>query len=152
MSSLRPAAPPGGEADAGGRVAPGRTAPRVLIVDDQPANLLALEGALDPLGLEFVRARSCDDALRSALGRDFDLLLLDVQMPDADGFETARLLRQRPALRATPILFLSAEPPTAADLERVRQEGGLDFLVKPLDVDVLRVKVASALGRSPRGS
>ena len=145
MSSFKPSGPQGGPADGGAGGGPERAVLSVLMVDDQPANLLALEATLESPELELVRARSCDEALRAALGRDFALILLDVQMPGADGFETAQLLKQRPALRSTPIFFLSAEPPTAAELERVREMGGLDFLVKPLDPDELRTKVKAVL-------
>ncbi|HEU4405896.1 MAG TPA: response regulator [Polyangiaceae bacterium] len=124
----------------------------VLMVDDQPANLLALEATLEAPDLELVRAGSGDEALRLALGRDFALILLDVQMPGLDGFETATLLKQRPALRATPIIFLSAEPPAPEELERARKVGATDFLVKPLDTETLRAKVKAALAPRARPS
>ncbi len=150
MSPFKPSDAPGGSADSGAGGESERAVLSVLMVDDQPANLLALEATLESPELELVRARSCDEALRAALGRDFALILLDVQMPGADGFETAQLLKQRPALKATPILYLSAEPPTAAELERVRETGGLDFLVKPLDPDELRAKVKAVLASHGR--
>ncbi len=138
---------PGGAASGpgGGGDAPGRPAASVLMVDDQPANLLALEATLESPDLELCRARSGDEALRLALGRGFDLILLDVQMPGLGGFETADLLKLRPALRATPIIFLSAEPPSPDDLERAKAAGAIDYFAKPLDPAALRAKVRSVL-------
>jgi CheY-like chemotaxis protein len=123
----------------------GRGRASVLMVDDRPANLLALEATLESPELDLVRATSGDEALRLALSRAFALILLDVQMPGLGGLETARLLKQRPALRATPIIFLSAEAPTPAELASARQLDAVDYLLKPFDVDALRAKVRAAL-------
>ncbi|HET9011777.1 MAG TPA: response regulator, partial [Gemmatimonadaceae bacterium] len=81
---------------------------RVLLVDDRPENLLALEALLEPLGLLTVRANSGEDALRRVLVEDFAVILLDVQMPGTDGIETARLIKARDRSRTTPIIFLTA--------------------------------------------
>jgi CheY-like chemotaxis protein len=97
-------------ADAQRAAAPGPV--NVLIVDDRPANLLALEAILEPLGENLIRANSGEEAL-SLLSTDFAVILLDVAMPTMDGFETARQIKQRPGSAATPIMFLtanSAEP------------------------------------------
>src|SRR6516162_2805687 len=89
---------------------PGLPLPRakVLIVDDEPANLMALEALLDGLGQELVRANSGEEALRRLLGQDFAVILLDVRMEGMDGFETAKQIRGRERSRQTPIIFLTA--------------------------------------------
>src|SRR5436853_7484585 len=84
------------------------SAATILIVDDRESNLLALEAVLEPLGERLVKARSGREALRFLLTGDCALILLDVQMPDLDGFETAALIRQRERTRYTPIIFVTA--------------------------------------------
>ena len=79
----------------------------ILIVDDRPENLLALEAILDSLKANLVRANSGEQALRCLLSQDFAVILLDVQMPGIDGFETATLIRKRERSRHTPIIFLT---------------------------------------------
>src|SRR5215468_7007680 len=79
---------------------------KVLLVDDTPENLISLEAALETLGEELVLARSGKEALRCLLENNFAAILLDVKMPDMDGFETAELIRSRPRSRHTPIIFL----------------------------------------------
>src|SRR5438309_11342575 len=80
----------------------------VLLVDDQPNNLLALEAILGGMGMNLVRARSGEEALMRVLDTDFGVILMDVQMPGMDGFETAALIRERERSRHTPIIFLTA--------------------------------------------
>src|ERR1700683_5324761 len=80
----------------------------ILLVDDQPANLLALEAILADLGQNLVRAASGAEALRHLLADDFAVILLDLAMPDMDGFDTAQLIRRRKRSRLTPIIFLTA--------------------------------------------
>src|ERR1700674_1220100 len=80
----------------------------ILLVDDRPANLVALEAVLSPLGRRLVKATSGREALRFLLHEECALILLDVQMPDLDGFETAALIRQRQRTRHTPIIFVTA--------------------------------------------
>ncbi|MDQ2670226.1 MAG: response regulator, partial [Gemmatimonadota bacterium] len=80
----------------------------MLLVDDQPENLVALEAMLEPLDQNLLRARSGRDALRTLLEVDVAVVLLDVKMPEMDGFETAELIRQRDRTRDTPIIFLTA--------------------------------------------
>src|SRR5258708_377392 len=80
----------------------------ILLGDDDPANLLALEAVLEGLGQKLVKARSGKEALRHLIQENFALILLDVSMPDMDGFETARLIRERDKTRLTPIIFLTA--------------------------------------------
>lgn len=113
----------------------------VLLVDDQPANLLALEAALDSLGVNLVRAVSGPQALAALAQRDFAAVLLDVRMPGMDGFEVAREIRSRPRSRFTPILFVTAgDDPDEAMLSAYAL-GAVDFLTKPLRSEVLKAKV-----------
>lgn len=114
---------------------------RVLLVDDNPSNLLALEAILEPLGQRLVQASSGQEALRHLLREDFAVILLDVQMPDMDGFETARLIHQRQRSRYTPIIFLTAHSREEADLVHGYEHGAADYVVKPFNPDVLRWKV-----------
>jgi serine phosphatase RsbU (regulator of sigma subunit) len=114
----------------------------VLLVDDEPANLLTLEVVLAGLTLNLVKARSGQEALRCLLRDDFALILMDVKMPGMDGFETADLIRQRERSRYTPIIFLTAF--ATDDLGRFRgyASGAVDYLAKPIVPAVLRAKVA----------
>ena len=81
---------------------------KILLVDDQPRNLMSLEAALEGLGQRIFKARSGKEALKHVLEHDFAVILLDVQMPEMDGFETAALIRQRERSRRTPIIFVTA--------------------------------------------
>jgi two-component system, sensor histidine kinase and response regulator len=113
----------------------------ILLVDDQPNNLLSLEAILSGLG-HLVTATSGTEALRHVLSRDFAVILLDVQMPIMDGYETAALIRSRAASRHTPIIFLTASH--RAEVQQIRgyDAGGVDYLFKPIDPEILRSKVA----------
>jgi len=113
----------------------------ILLVDDHPANVVALEAILAPLGHELVTASSGEEALRQLLRRDFALILLDVQMAGLDGFQTASLIKQRPRSRYIPIIFITAVGRDAAHVFRGYSEGAVDYLVKPFDPDILRSKV-----------
>ncbi len=113
----------------------------ILLVDDHPSNLLALEAILEPLGQRLVKASSGVEALRHLLNEDFAVILLDVQMPGLDGFETARLVRQRQRSRYTPIIFLTAHSREEADQVHGYEHGAVDYVVKPFNPDVLRWKV-----------
>src|SRR6476661_4554477 len=114
----------------------------ILIVDDHPANLVALEAILSPLGHELVMARSGEEALRRILHGEFALILLDVQMADMNGFETASLIKQHPRSRHIPIIFITAVNRDAAHVFRGYSHGAVDYLVKPFDADILRSKAA----------
>jgi len=114
---------------------------KILLVDDTPENLVSLEAALDTLGEELVLANSGKEALRYLLESDFAAILLDVKMPDMDGFETAELIRNRPRSRQTPILFLTGYK-NEEHLFRGYDLGAVDFLFKPIVPEVLRSKVA----------
>jgi PAS domain S-box-containing protein len=113
----------------------------VLLVDDQPENLLALEAVLRPLGLNTVRATSGEQALRRLLDEDFAAILLDVQMPSMDGFETAEYIKQRERTQHIPIIFLTAIDKERQQVFRGYSVGAVDYLFKPFDPDVLRSKV-----------
>jgi CheY-like chemotaxis protein len=99
---------------------------KVLVVDDRPANRLAVEAVLEPLGLELVMASSGDDALRRLLEQTFALVLLDVHMEGLDGLETAKLIKQTKRTRHTPIIFLTAERADAEHIFRGYQHGAVD--------------------------
>ena len=114
----------------------------ILLVDDQPANLLALEAVLGDLGHPLVLARSGAEALERLLDQDFAVVLLDVRMPGMDGFETARRIRGRERSRHTPIIFLTAHDDTGLSAEQAYALGAVDYLVKPLVPVILRAKVA----------
>jgi len=113
----------------------------ILLVDDYEANLVALEAILAPLGHQLTHARSGKAALRHVLEQEFAVILLDVLMPELDGFETARLIRGHRRSRTTPIIFLSAVNISHGDILEGYAEGGADYLVKPLDPAILRAKV-----------
>lgn len=114
---------------------------KILLVDDRPENLVTLEAILEDLGEDLVRASSGREALRQVLNHDFAVILLDVKMPDIDGFETAALIRERERSRHTPILFLTAHRDDE-HLFRGYYAGAVDFLFKPLNPEVLRSKVS----------
>src|SRR6266542_1108800 len=114
----------------------------ILLVDDQPANLLALQAILEDLGQNLVTAYSGEDALRRLLDQDFAVVLLDVWMHGFDGFETAKLIRSRERSRHTPIIFLTAHDGNSLSVEEAYSLGAVDYLVKPLVPVILRAKVA----------
>jgi signal transduction histidine kinase/DNA-binding response OmpR family regulator len=114
----------------------------ILLVDDQPENLLALESVLARLGQHLVKANSCGEALRYVLEQDFAVILLDVRMPETDGFETATLIRTRERSKHVPIIFLTALETNEAEMIRGYSLGAVDYLFKPFIPDVLISKVA----------
>ncbi len=113
----------------------------ILLVDDQPNNLLALESILSEMGENLVTAQSGTEALRHLLHTDFAVVLLDVQMPDIDGFETANLIRQRDRSHDTPIIFLTALSRSESNVFRGYELGAVDYIFKPFHPDILRSKV-----------
>jgi PAS domain S-box-containing protein len=115
--------------------------PRVLLVDDDERNLLAVQSILEDVG-EVVSARSGEEALRHLLKGEFAVILLDVYMPGMDGYETARLIREREQTKGIPIVFLSAVNKEAEHLLRGYSMGAVDYVFKPVDPVVLRSKVA----------
>jgi len=113
----------------------------ILLVDDRAENLLALEAILEPLGQKLVRAFSGDEALRLLLTHDFAVILLDVQMPGIDGFETARLIKSRERTRYIPIIFLTAISKDEEYVFEGYSVGAVDYMTKPFKPDILRSKV-----------
>ncbi len=113
----------------------------VLIVDDTPAKLMALAAIVSGMALEAVTATSGEQALRQLLKRDFAVILLDVNMPMMDGFETATLIRSRPRSEHTPIIFVTAEANSDAKHIRGYTLGAVDFIYSPIIPEILRAKV-----------
>ena len=113
----------------------------ILIVDDKPANLLALRKLLGRPGLNIVEATGGNDALSLILEYDFALILLDVQMPDMDGFETAELIRGNEETKHIPIIFVTAISKEQKYVFKGYDKGAVDYLFKPLDPDILKSKV-----------
>src|SRR4029077_14790618 len=113
----------------------------ILIVDDKPEKVLALEAVLEELGQNIVRAYSGREGLRALLSDDFAVILLDVNMPGMDGFETAQLIRQRKSTEQIPIIFVTAYG-DEDHLARGYSLGAVDYIQTPLVPDVLRTKVS----------
>jgi signal transduction histidine kinase/DNA-binding response OmpR family regulator len=114
----------------------------ILMVDDSPTNLLALESILDAPDRNLVSASSGDDALRYLLNNEVAVILMDVYMPDLDGLQTAELIRGRDRSRNIPIIFLTADSTGGRHLSRGYSLGAVDYIVKPIEPDILRSKVA----------
>jgi CheY-like chemotaxis protein len=119
---------------------------RILLVDDREENLLALEAILGGLGHELLRATSGQQALKHLLVDDVSLILLDVQMPEMDGYETAAHIKSRSRTQDIPIIFLTAIDREAHQAYRGYAAGAVDFLAKPFDPWVLRAKVEVFVG------
>ncbi|HYD79533.1 MAG TPA: response regulator [Paucimonas sp.] len=113
----------------------------ILLVDDRPANVIALELILNDPAYEIVKAYSGNEALRLVLKQDFALVLLDVQMPDMNGYETAELMRANPKTRHLPIIFVTAGMSEPLHVFKGYETGAVDYLVKPLEPQLLRSKV-----------
>jgi CheY-like chemotaxis protein len=114
----------------------------ILLVDDDSKSLAAMEALLSGPGRTIIAARSGTDALRRLLQQDFALILLDVRMPDMDGFETAAMIRLNERFRYTPIIFLSAVDTLDEDVVRGVSSGAVDYLFKPVVPEVLKTKVS----------
>src|SRR5215472_15467205 len=123
---------------------------RILLVDDQPDNLLSAEAVLESLGEEIVKAESGREALRQLLEHDFAVIVLDVMMPDMDGFETAALIRERERSRHTPIIFLTALGRGDEHIRRGYTVGAADYLTKPFVPEILRTKVSVFVELHPK--
>jgi CheY-like chemotaxis protein len=119
-----------------------RQTAKVLLVDDRRDNLLALEAILQGLPVQTVSAHSGEEALKHLLVDDFALILLDAQMPEMDGFETARHIKRRERTRHIPIIFLTAADRDSQLALRGYAVGAVDYLSKPFDPWVLRAKVS----------
>jgi signal transduction histidine kinase len=117
--------------------------PAVLIVDDHPSNLLALEAVLERLPVRIVRARSGEEALVKSAEQEFAVVLLDWRMPRLDGVETARRMRERDSIRQPPVLILTAHLPDLSEVKMAYATAGVvDFLQKPYAAELLRAKVS----------
>jgi signal transduction histidine kinase len=114
----------------------------ILLVDDEPKNLMALEALLEPLGQNLIGARSGGEALRLVLNHDFAVIVLDVRMPVMDGFETARMIRGRERSSHIPIIFLTGLSREVESTFRGYEVGAVDYLMKPVVPEVLRSKVS----------
>ena len=113
----------------------------ILLVDDRPGNLVALKAILEPLGQRLVTATSGPEALRHLLSEEFAVILLDVQMPGMDGFETAALIKEREKSRHIPIIFITAISTDQKYVFRGYSAGAVDYMPKPFEPDILRSKV-----------
>src|SRR5215467_14086331 len=115
----------------------------ILLVDDRRENLLALEGILKGLNENLVKASSGSEALKYLLKNDAAVILLDVEMPDMDGFQTATLIREREKTSRTPIIFLTAISKSDVHISQGYSLGGVDYIFKPFAPDVLKSKVSA---------
>lgn len=113
----------------------------ILLVDDRPENLLALESLLEAPDRNLVQARSGNEALQCMLDHDFALVLLDVQMPDMDGFETAELMRANPDTSRVPIIFVTAISREQKHVFKGYEAGAVDYITKPIEASILKSKV-----------
>ena len=127
---------------AGENTMSGSSVASILIVDDDRRNLMALQELLQDLGQNLVLADSGEEALRCVLKQEFAVILLDVRMPGVDGFETARLIRERQRSRHTPVIFVTAATEDVTSMFRGYEVGAVDYIVKPLVPEVLKSKVA----------
>src|SRR5580692_4740477 len=117
--------------------------PKILVVDDRDDNLLSTESILEPAGYRIVKASSGRQVLKILLSDfDFALILMDVQMPDLNGFETAALIYERERLRQIPIIFITANNYGDENLFRGYRAGAVDYIYKPVNPDLLRAKVS----------
>jgi PAS domain S-box-containing protein len=119
--------------------------PVILIVDDKPANILALENLLSEKDRVLLTATSGKEALKITLNKDVDLLILDVQMPDMDGFEVAQILKSNKRTKNIPIIFATAESKERKFIIKGYDEGAIDYFFKPLDPEVVKAKVTVLL-------
>jgi signal transduction histidine kinase len=117
--------------------------PKILLVDDREDNLLSIETILEPSGYQFVKAQSGRQALKILLNEyDFAMILMDVKMPNLNGFETASLIYERDKLKHIPIIFITANNFGDENMYRGYQAGAVDYIFKPINADVLRAKVS----------
>lgn len=117
----------------------------ILIVDDKPANIISLEGLLASKDRVLLSATSGKDALQITLNNNIDLIILDVQMPEMDGFEVAQILKSNKRTKDIPIIFATAENKEHRSIMQGYDEGAIDYLFKPLNPDIVRAKVAVLL-------
>src|SRR5258708_13751165 len=129
---------------------PWQTRISILLVDDQPHNVVALEAALAGVDCRLVTALSGREALRCALAEDFAVIVLDVHMPDMGGFEAATLIRARERSHSTPIIFLTADDRGGALVQEGYRLGAVDYIHKPFDAAILCSKVTFFLELFPK--
>jgi PAS domain S-box-containing protein len=115
---------------------------KILLVDDEPRNLNALEAILEPNNYTLIRAQTADEALLSILQNEFAAIIMDIKMPGTGGLELAHLIKQRKQSEHIPILFLTAYSLEEGEILRAYGVGGADFLSKPINPDILRSKIA----------
>src|SRR5712672_2472949 len=116
--------------------------PKILLVDDREDNLLSIRAILEPDGYHFVNAYSGHQALKILLNEfDFAIILMDVKMPVLNGFETASLIHEREKLRSIPIIFITANNYGDENIFKGYKAGGIDYIFKPINPEVLRAKV-----------
>src|ERR1700733_9443856 len=116
--------------------------PKILLVDDQGDNILSIETILEPEGYRFVKANSGREVLKILLTElDFALILMDVKMPNLDGFETASLIYEREKLRHIPIIFITANNYGEANIFKGYRAGAVVYIYKPVNPGLLRAKV-----------
>src|SRR4026208_543238 len=117
--------------------------PKILLVDDREDNLFSIETVLQPDGYRFVKANSGRQALKILLQEyDFALILMDVQMPDLSGFETAALIYAREKLRHIPIIFITAQSYGDENIYKGYRSGAVDYIYKPINSELLRAEVS----------
>ena len=119
--------------------------PNILLVDDRSENLLVLEGVLEDENYTLLKATSGQETLRVVLKHDVDLILLDVQMPEMDGFEVAKLLRSKKKTEAIPIIFITAINKERKYIDKGYEVGAENYLFKPIEPEVLKRKVKTSL-------
>jgi PAS domain S-box-containing protein len=124
------------------RIRPAEATASILLVDDRPANLLALEAILDPLEQRLVKANSGEEALKHIREEDFAVILMDVRMPEMDGLRAIELIKQREESARIPIILLSAVSIDSSDIAGGYARGAVDFMLKPFEPDILRSKVS----------
>lgn len=117
----------------------------ILLVDDKQANIMALHQLLEKPGRHFIECSNGKEALKVALGQAIDLVILDVQMPDMDGFEVAQILKSNHRTRNIPLIFVSATRTEQHAILKGFEEGAIDYLLKPLDPEMTRAKVSVLL-------
>ncbi len=119
--------------------------PNILLVDDRPENLLALEATLEDMPCTIFTAKSGKEALWLVLHHQIDLVLLDVQMPEMDGFEVARMIHSKKTTKEIQIIFITALSKEKEYVEKGYEVGAVNYLFKPIDPDELKKKVNVAL-------
>ena len=121
------------------------TSEKILIVDDTPEQLVALEHLLKKKGREFVKAGKGQEAIKIALTNQFSLIIIDIQMPDMDGFEVAEILQANSLTQNVPIILITAHHDAPDEILKGYTEGAVDYLIKPLDPAITRAKVDAFL-------